>query len=450
MYSRPGSKAGEYGTATWVRRRHVRRKIPSTACTWSSSTPIRRLVLPVRKKEPVVLTFVKRCSAATSASVSAGVSSSWTMAITSFIGPLLTKPARARNASLHGGIAVPHGWRHDSRWLRPDNESAVLSPAALDCNLVRSDHIEQFTVQPTVGGEDLAVAGPKRPAAHVGHDSSGLSHNHSPGGDIPGREAPFPVSVEPTGGDVAEIEGAGPRLPYGLHASQEVSPDVGLLRAAREIVRKAGYENGCDEFVDGGNDYWRAIQGGAATFARHKQLIPHRVIDNADDGSSSVFEGNGDSERRQPMSEVGRTIERVDHPAVRRARRCSHTALFAEKIMLRTDCAKSVRDEILRGSVGFGYQIDSALEPHLMRLAEAVTKDIARIASDLRCLTGIFVQDKVHHFIGPFTSSLQRILIVESSPSAARRRSVGLAAIRTTRFTVPPGDTGVPCGSTVV
>ena len=38
--------------------------------------------------------LVKRCSAETSASVSAGVSSSWTMAITSFIGPLLTKPAR--------------------------------------------------------------------------------------------------------------------------------------------------------------------------------------------------------------------------------------------------------------------------------------------------------------------------------------------------------------------
>ena len=72
-------------------------------------------MLPVRKKEPVVLIFVKRCWAATNASVNAGVSSSWTMAITSFIGPLLTKPARDRNASLHGGIAVPHGLRHHNR-----------------------------------------------------------------------------------------------------------------------------------------------------------------------------------------------------------------------------------------------------------------------------------------------------------------------------------------------
>jgi hypothetical protein len=37
------------------------------------------------------------------------------MAIKSFIGPLLTKLARDRNASLHGGIAVPHGLRHHNR-----------------------------------------------------------------------------------------------------------------------------------------------------------------------------------------------------------------------------------------------------------------------------------------------------------------------------------------------
>ena len=44
-----------------------------------------RLVFPVRRKEPVVLTFVNRCPAAIRASVSADVSSSCTMATISFI-----------------------------------------------------------------------------------------------------------------------------------------------------------------------------------------------------------------------------------------------------------------------------------------------------------------------------------------------------------------------------
>src|ERR671910_708877 len=65
--------------------------------------------------------------------------------------------------------------------------------------------------------------------------------------------------------------------------------------------------------------------------------------------------------------------------------------------MLGTDGAKSIRDEVLRGSVGFGYEIDRALVPHFMRLTEAITQNLARVASDLRRLTCIFVQDDVHH-----------------------------------------------------
>src|SRR5215203_5424735 len=194
MYSRPGSKAGEYGTATWVRRRHVRRKIPSTIWTCSSSTPISRLVLPVRRNEPVVLTLVKRCSAETSASVNVGVSSSWTIAITSFIGPLLTKPARDRNASLHGGIAVPHGFRHHNRWNRRGNWFTSLAAIVVGCNVVRGDDVEQIEVQPAIGGEDLPVVGVKLPSAHVGDHASSFGHDHCPGSYVPRRDTPFPVS----------------------------------------------------------------------------------------------------------------------------------------------------------------------------------------------------------------------------------------------------------------
>jgi hypothetical protein len=163
------------------------------------------------------------------------------------------------------------------------------------------------------------------------------------------------------------------------------------MRAARELVRKAGHEHRRNELIDGGNEDWPAVQGGAAAFASDKQLIPHRVVNDPDDGDSRIFERYRDGEGRQPMSEVGRTVERINYPAVCCAQSCAHAALFAEEIVLRTDGPQTVGDEILRGSVGFGYQVDSSLEPDLMRLAEAVTQDFPRVASDLHRLTRIFV-----------------------------------------------------------
>lgn len=65
--------------------------------------------------------------------------------------------------------------------------------------------------------------------------------------------------------------------------------------------------------------------------------------------------------------------------------------------MFGTDGTKSVRDQILRCPVGFGHEIDRALVPHLMRLTEAIAQYLARVASDLRRLTRIFLQNKVHH-----------------------------------------------------
>jgi hypothetical protein len=60
-----------------------------TVGTPASSTPIIRLVFPVRRNEPVVAIFVNRNPAEISASVRMSVSSSWTMAKISFTGVLL-------------------------------------------------------------------------------------------------------------------------------------------------------------------------------------------------------------------------------------------------------------------------------------------------------------------------------------------------------------------------
>jgi hypothetical protein len=65
--------------------------------------------------------------------------------------------------------------------------------------------------------------------------------------------------------------------------------------------------------------------------------------------------------------------------------------------VLWTHGSKTVRDEILCGLIGLSNQVDCPLEPHIVRLAEAVAQDLARVAGDLRRLARIPVQDHVRH-----------------------------------------------------
>ena len=64
--------------------------------------------------------------------------------------------------------------------------------------------------------------------------------------------------------------------------------------------------------------------------------------------------------------------------------------------MLWTQGAKPVRDEILRGLIGLGHQVDGPLEPHVVRLTKAVAEDLTGITGDLRRLVGVVIQDRVH------------------------------------------------------
>jgi hypothetical protein len=97
------------------------------------------------------------------------------------------------------------------------------------------------------------------------------------------------------------------------------------------------------------------------------------------------------------MSEVRRAVERIDDPTAGSAQGGADASLFTEEIMLRTQGAKSIRDEILRGPVGLGNQVDRALELHVVRLTEAVAQYYARVAGDLCRLARIVIQDRVRH-----------------------------------------------------
>src|SRR5688572_27599136 len=104
------------------------------------------------------------------------------------------------------------------------------------CRLIRGDDIEQGGVQRAVRGENLPIVGAKCATAHVRHRASGLRHHDGPSGDVPCRDASFPVSIEPTSGDIAQVEGGGTCLPDRLNTHQEVTPDFGLSGTTLEVI----------------------------------------------------------------------------------------------------------------------------------------------------------------------------------------------------------------------
>src|SRR5690606_4551296 len=84
-------------------------------------------------------------------------------------------------------------------------------------------------------------------ALEVAHQAAGLHDQQRAGGDVPGREAEFPESVQPPGGHVGEVERGGARashprrLLHHLAQDREIAIDVlelteGKARADERIA----------------------------------------------------------------------------------------------------------------------------------------------------------------------------------------------------------------------
>ena len=107
------------------------------------------------------------------------------------------------------------------------------------------DHLR---VDAAVGGEDAAEVRPERLTGCAGHAASGFGDDQRSGRDIPRLKLLLPEPVEPSGGDVTEVEGRASepadRSGPGNELTEQREQLFGLLVDA---VMKAGDQKRVDE-----------------------------------------------------------------------------------------------------------------------------------------------------------------------------------------------------------
>jgi hypothetical protein len=102
----------------------------------------------------------------------------------------------------------------------------------------------------------------------------------------------------------------------------------------------------------------RAVEERAAASFGREQLLARRIVDGRELGHAVDLQRERRAEDRQPVREIRRAVDRVEHPA--RTRRCDRRAthLFGEHLMIR----KALRDQrakhALDRHVDLGDEID--------------------------------------------------------------------------------------------
>src|SRR5579885_1189342 len=80
-------------------------------------------------------------------------------------------------------------------------------------------HVPEARVQMVVGREDIAARQGVAAAAGIAHIAARFAHQQHAGGEVPGAEPIFPISVETPGGHIGEVECGGPHARTSATAS---------------------------------------------------------------------------------------------------------------------------------------------------------------------------------------------------------------------------------------
>ena len=74
---------------------------------------------------------------------------------------------------------------------------------------------DRLVVDQPVVGQDVRAAQVERRAVHIGATASGFADQQNARGDVPGIQAELPEHIQPSAGDISQIErrGSGRRTP---------------------------------------------------------------------------------------------------------------------------------------------------------------------------------------------------------------------------------------------
>ncbi len=141
-----------------------------------------------------------------------------------------------------------------------------------------------------VAGGDVALVENVVAALEIGHKAAGLAHEKDARGHVPGRQIALPIGVEPTGGDISEIEGGG---------AEPAQPGVILLRGkdfvagerevAAAVMRQPAGDDGVGEPLAGGDAQALVVEEGALAALGDEEFVVRRIVgQRRDDGAVAL------------------------------------------------------------------------------------------------------------------------------------------------------------------
>ena len=217
------------------------------------------------------------------------------------------------------------------------------------------------------GQDRTPVEGSGRPA-EIGDHGAGFGGYQRSRRHVPGLQLHLPITVQYSGGDVAEIDSGAAATPHAVAFTQQEGFDQGAIQRNDFIadIGESGSQQGAFE-LDGlaalqvpAATPQRSFQPGSAAADGEEELIQLGRVDHSDTHSLGVAAADRDGEERMAVNVVGRTVERIDHP-VAAGRRLVTGSLLGQEAVSGKRAQQIGADPFLDGPIEIGDHIGGRL-----------------------------------------------------------------------------------------
>ena len=249
--------------------------------------------------------------------------------------------------------------------------------------------LQQLRMEVQIGGHDIAAEQGGLGVVEARDTPARLLHQQQPRGDVPGLQPSLPITIEPAGGDIGQVQGRGPEASDpgdALADLMQVLQELGVPRPARE--GNAGSEDAVLQPLASGHPQAPlGPQPGALAPLGPEHLLGDRVVGHRGHHLTlagdriAPLQGDVDRELRDAVQEVGRAVQRVDDPAMLGVLALQLAAFLHQEAPVGPGARQFLEDDLLCLAIGVGNEIRRPLHGHLqvLHLAEIADERAPRL-----------------------------------------------------------------------
>src|SRR6266850_64071 len=146
-------------------------------------------------------------------------------------------------------------------------------------------------------------------AAEIGHQPARFLDQQRSGRHVPRQEPHLPERIQPSAGDIGQVERRGAGAPYAGAALDEVSELPGVEIEPRQLLER---KSGADQRFLQARAFRDAdaavVEERAAAFRGGEQLVLHRVIHHAVRERAAMLERDRHAVLRKAVDEIGGAV----------------------------------------------------------------------------------------------------------------------------------------------